>query len=374
VETMKILIIGGGIIGTAHAYEALKSGHQVIQLERDDVARSASVRNFGLVWVSGRKSGAELHTAVRARQLWDEIHGAIPELIFRPNGSLTLAINKEEVAVMEECLRKEDASLRQWQILDRDETQKINPALRGNYLASLWCPLDATVEPGSVLHSMREHLLRNDNYIWRNNVEVVDVRSDGSKAVVVTRNGEIFEGDVAIVCPGADHTSLFKDQLDTAPIRRVRLQMMSTAPLDEVLTTSIADGDSMRYYPGYEVPALENLPPQHPIASSNHMQLLMVQRADGSLTIGDTHEYAEPFEFKLDEDPYTYLHDVASNLLGKKLPPIAHRWDGIYSQVTDGGICDRRTIAQNIISVTGPGGRGNTLAPAIAEETIKGLS
>ena len=42
---MKILIIGGGIIGTAHAYEAIKSGHQVIQLERDDVARSASVRN-----------------------------------------------------------------------------------------------------------------------------------------------------------------------------------------------------------------------------------------------------------------------------------------------------------------------------------------
>ena len=191
--------------------------------------------------------------------------------------------------------------------------------------------------------------------------------------VCLLHDGEIFEGDVAIVCPGADHTSLFKDQLDTAPIRRVRLQMMSTAPLDEVLTTSIADGDSMRYYPGYEVPTVENLPPQHPIASSNHMQLLMVQRADGSLTIGDTHEYAEPFEFKLDEDPYTYLHDVASNLLGKKLPPIAHRWDGVYSQVTDGGICDRRAIAQNIISVTGPGGRGNTLAPAIAEETIKGL-
>jgi glycine/D-amino acid oxidase-like deaminating enzyme len=132
---MKILIVGGGIIGTAHAFEAIKAGHQVIQLERDEVARSASVRNFGLVWVSGRKSGAELQIAVRARQLWDEIHGAIPEMLFRANGSLTLAINKEEIAVMEECLRKEDASQRQWQILDRDETQKINPALRGNYLA-----------------------------------------------------------------------------------------------------------------------------------------------------------------------------------------------------------------------------------------------
>jgi glycine/D-amino acid oxidase-like deaminating enzyme len=148
---------------------------------------------------------------------------------------------------------------------------------------------------------------------------------------------------------------------------------MSTAPLDEVLTTSIADGDSMRYYPGYEVPTLEKLPAQHPIAADNHMQLLMVQRADGTLTIGDTHEYAEPFEFKLEEDPYTYLHEVASNLLGKKLPPIVNRWDGVYSQRTDGAVCDRRKIAHNIISVTGPGGRGNTLAPAIAEETIKGL-
>ena len=97
---MKIVIIGGGIIGTAHAYEAIKCGHQVIQLERDEVARSASVRNFGLVWVSGRKSGPELQAAVRARQLWDQIHTTIPEMLFRANGSLTLAINKEEIAVM----------------------------------------------------------------------------------------------------------------------------------------------------------------------------------------------------------------------------------------------------------------------------------
>ena len=370
---MKFLIIGGGIIGTAHAYEALKSGHQVIQLERDDVARSASVRNFGLVWVSGRKSGAELQTAVRARQLWDEIHHAIPELIFRPNGSLTLAINKEEVAVMEECLRKEDASLRQWQILDRDETQRINPALRGNYLASLRCPLDATVEPGSVLHSMREHLLRNDNYIWRNNVDIVEVKHSSESVSAIAKNGEVFTGDYLILCPGADHKSLFKEQFDSAPIRKVYLQMMSTAPLDELLTTSVADGDSMRYYPGYEVAALDQLPSQAPVAMKNHMQLLMVQRADGSLTIGDTHEYNEPFPFKLSEEPYTYLHDVASNLLGRKLPPITNRWSGVYSQQTDGAICDRRQISSNIVTVTGPGGRGNTLAPAIAEETIKGL-
>jgi FAD dependent oxidoreductase TIGR03364 len=370
---MKILIIGGGIIGTTHAYQALKDGHQVMHLERDGAVRSASVRNFGLVWVSGRKSGAELLAAVRARELWSEINQAIPEMIFRGNGSLTLAINEQEVRVMEECLRKEDASIRQWQILDRAETIKLNPAVRGDYLASLWCPLDATVEPDLVLHSFREYLMRQEKYVWRNYVDVVDVRSGSEKVIAVARSGENFEADVAIVCPGADHQSLFKERFDTAPLRRVRLQMMSTEPFDELLTTSIADGDSMRYYPGYSVPALEQLPPQQAVAKKNKMQLLMVQRADGTLTLGDTHEYEEPFEFKMFEKPYSYLHELASNLLGRKLPPISHRWDGIYSQVTDGGICDRRAITENIISVTGPGGRGNTLAPAIAEETMKGF-
>ena len=370
---MRVILIGGGVIGTTHARELLKAGYEVIHCERDPHAQSASVRNFGLIWVSGRRSGAELTASIRARELWGEISKEIPEMIFRANGSLTLAINEAEVRVMEECIKKSDSSDRKWELLDKAATMRINPALKGNYLASLWCPLDATVEPGSVLTAIRSSLLLNEKYIWRNNVDIVEIKNSSESVSAISKSGEVFTGDYLILCPGADHKSLFKEQFDSAPIRRVYLQMMSTAPLDEVLTTSIADGDSLRYYPAYEVPSLDQLPAQVPVAAKNHMQLLMVQRADGTLTIGDTHEYDEPFPFKLEEAPYSYLHDVASNLLGRKLPEITNRWSGIYSQQTDGGICDRRQIASNIISITGPGGRGNTLAPAIAEETIKGM-
>ncbi len=370
---MKIIVIGGGIIGTTHARAALKAGHQVVHLERDAVARSASVRNFGLIWVSGRRSGPELDVSLRARDLWDEIHREIPAMDFRPNGSMTLAVNNAEVALMQECMEKNDASQRQWQLLDKSEVQKINPALKGNYLAGLWCPLDASVEPSKILLDIKEHLVKNINYTLRNNVDIVDVLGNETTVTAISRSGESFEADHLIHCPGADHSSLFGTHLENAPIRRVRLQMMSTAAFDQELTTSLADGDSMRYYPGYDVPKLSQLPPQHPVAEKNHMQLLLVQRKDGTLTIGDTHEYDEPFEFKLHEEPNQYLHDVASELIGTRIPPIMHRWDGIYSQQTKGEICDRRQIASNIISVTGPGGRGNTLAPAIAEETLKGL-
>ena len=119
------------------------------------------------------------------------------------------------------------------------------------------------------------------------------------------------------------------------------------------------------------VPALADLPAQAPIAAEHKMQLLLVQRTDGTLPNGDTHEYDEPFEFTLREDVYQYLHEVASDILGQKIPPITRRWDGVYSQRTDGAICERRFVTNKIVIVTGPGGRGNTLAPAIAEATFK---
>ena len=57
----------------------------------------------------------------------------------------------------------------------------------------------------------------------------------------------------------------------------------------------------LRYYPAYDLPGRAELP-QAAAAGRARAQLPLVQRADGGLTIGDTHEYAEPFGFDLDED------------------------------------------------------------------------
>lgn len=51
-------------------------------------------------------------------------------------------------------------------------------------------------------------------------------------------------------------------------------------------------------------------------------QLPLVQRADGGLTIGDTHEYAEPFAFDVDGDSYGHLRARAEALLGGPIPQV----------------------------------------------------
>jgi glycine/D-amino acid oxidase-like deaminating enzyme len=100
----------------------------------------------------------------------------------------------------------------------------------------------------------------------------------------------------------------------------------------------------------------------------------MVQRANGEVTIGDTHAYDEPFPFDVDEEPYDHLRAAAEALLGQPLPPTIRRWAGVYSETTNGQIYHRSQLAQGVTLVTGPGGKGMTCSPAIAAETFAGLS
>jgi glycine/D-amino acid oxidase-like deaminating enzyme len=151
--------------------------------------------------------------------------------------------------------------------------------------------------------------------------------------------------------------------------------MMQTEPLGEELTTAIADADSFRYYPAFAGDSLEQLrrnEPQDPVAEAARMQLLCVQRLGGGLTIGDTHEYDEPFPVDVQEAPYSYLASRVEEFLGRPLPAIRQRWAGVYSQCLDPGELVCRTQPEpGLWVITGPGGRGMTLAPAIAETTAE---
>jgi FAD dependent oxidoreductase TIGR03364 len=365
---MRVTIVGGGILGTAHALEAVARGHDVIHLEREPEARGATVRNFGLVWVSGR-SRSELAAAMRSRELWEKLGADIPGIGFRAAGSITLMRTPGEVAVAEEVMARADAECRGFRLLEPRDVRAVNPALRGRYLAGLHCAHDAAVESRQALPAMREHMAASGRYTF---IPRTEARSVTGTAVLDDR-GNSHEGDLVLVCAGAAHGGLVREIAGELPIRRVRLQMMQTEPLDEPLTTAIADGGSFRYYPGFAGQALNSLKRsefQDTVADEHRMQLLCLQRLHGGLTIGDTHEYDEPFAFDVTESPYAYLVDVVEEFLGRALPPVRQRWAGVYSQCIDPDqlVC-RTSPDDGVWVVTGPGGRGMTLGPAIAEQT-----
>ncbi len=367
----RAVIVGAGILGTMHAWMALRAGFDVLLVDTHSEPRGATVRNFGLIWVSGRAVGGELQVALRARRLWEEIGAAVPGVGFRPDGSITVVQTDEELKVLHEVCERADAGERGLALLQADEVRTVNPALRGEYLAGLHCTTDGVVEPRRVLPALRAAMeAEPDRFLFAVGAPVVSIES----RAVVDSERRRHEGDIVIVCPGAQAAGPLAELVESAPLRRCRLQMMQTAPLGERLTTSLADGDSLRYYPAFATPALEGLPPQDELPARLRMQLLVSQRSGGELTVGDTHAYDEPFPFDLEEAAYDELARRLGRILGRPLPPIERRWAGVYSQVTDGSICWRSTPADGVTVVTGPGGRGMTLSPAIAEQTIAQLA
>src|SRR6204780_2546773 len=111
-----------------HAVSARRRGLDWRQSEREPEPRGASVRNFGLIWVSGRAPGPELSLALRARAGWEELAAEVPGTGFRPNGSLTVASDEAELRLLKEAAALPGAAIRGFEVLDAAGAPEGQPA------------------------------------------------------------------------------------------------------------------------------------------------------------------------------------------------------------------------------------------------------
>jgi FAD dependent oxidoreductase TIGR03364 len=362
----RIIIVGGGIVGTLHAVEARVRGWDVVHLDTDPEPQDASVRSPGTVWIGTRAPGLELHLALRARELWRSISARAPGVGFRSDGSITVATDPVHLQMFDDVLAREDAERRGIRFLAAGVVGKVNPALRGAQLGGLHCSLDGVMEPRLALAALRRELLAGEGYEFIGGRQVWEVDS-GS---VVDTNGRVHRGDAVVVCPGARSSALTNMITARAPLQKVKVQMMQTAPFPERLRTLVLDGDGMRYSAAFDVPARSRLAAADPVVAEFQVQVQCAQRASGALTIGETHEFEEPLGFDLSERPFGLVEERVAALLGRPLPDIVRRWSGVYYRCTDDRLWYREELAENVFVVTGAGERGLTMAPAIAEDTL----
>jgi FAD dependent oxidoreductase TIGR03364 len=362
---VKIVVVGAGILGTWIAIHLLEKGHSVLHLERDSEPRGASIRNLGLIWISGRAAGSELDTALSARDRWLRLKAVWPELPFRTDGSITLAQVESEVSVLEAATELKDAGERGFAMLGKNELFD-RYGIQTSALGALFCSMDAVTEPRSILSILHQRLSQSPNYYLRTNAEVIYCYDEELELIDHTR----VPFDYAFFATGVSDLRSIGFTSSTSRLTLTQLQMLQTGPHARPLSPAIADIDSFRYYPAFA--SLRSLlGPQDPIAAKHGAQLLLSQRSDGSLTIGDTHDdYGSPFLSSTIED---YLVKRAQALLGHKLPPTTHRWQGVYSKLvpSDGAIYFSDKPRPNVTWITGLAGRGMTISPQVAFETIQ---
>ncbi len=101
-----LAVVGGGVLGLAHAYMAARAGKRVAVIEKDVRANGASIRNFGFITVTGQERGDSWSLARRTRDVWAEVapKAGVP---IEQQGLYLTARSAEDLAVIEAILKTE---------------------------------------------------------------------------------------------------------------------------------------------------------------------------------------------------------------------------------------------------------------------------
>jgi D-hydroxyproline dehydrogenase subunit beta len=369
----KVAVIGGGILGLAHAYAAARRGHSVVLCERGRAATGASIRNFGMIWPIGQPSGEMHRMALRSREIWLEVLQAA-RLPYLPTGSLHVAYHDDEVEVLKEFADIAPRSGYECEWLDAAGVLERSIAVQPQGLkGGLWSATELTVDPRLVVARLPEYLTELGVAVhFGNAVTHIEL------PWIETGAGS-HEADVAIVCSGDDFETLFPDIFRASGLTRCKLQMMRTAPQHAgwALGPALAAGLTLRFYKAFQMCSTlrklkERVAREKPEYEKYLIHVLVSQTADGAITLGDSHEYDECVDiFDKPEIDELILREAQTIL---RLPNfrVAERWHGVYSTHPEKPFFEAEP-AERVHIVTAPGGSGMTLSFGLAERTILGL-
>ncbi len=363
-----LAVVGAGIIGLATALAAAKRGLRVVVIDRDAQANGASIRNFGLVVVSGQTPGVSRSRAERSRAVWLEVaEQAGLDVLHR--GKLAVAQRPEAMAVLEAFAATSDGQ--DCKILGAAELARECPALRkGAIVGGLHSPHELRIESRDAIPRLARFLGERYGVAFQRGVAVTGI----APPVVSTSHGPVRATKIA-VCPGDDLTTLFPDRIASYAVQRCKLHMMRLANPGFWLNAALVSDLSLLRYGGYaampEAAALkERLKVECSEALANGVHLIVVQSADGSLVVGDSHHYGTTPDPFAPEAVDQLILDEYERLLGPR-PPVLLRWTGTYSSAAAEAFIDAPHEDVRLVMVSS--GTGASTGFAIGEETVAQL-
>jgi glycine/D-amino acid oxidase-like deaminating enzyme len=158
-----VLIIGGGIAGTALAYYLAREGVAVSLVERAELNREASGTNAGSLHlqiaihqlVGGYDTSNvadrlrdETRLAVEAAHLWHALEAELAGPIdLHVTGGLMVAETPGHVALLREKQRLEEAAGLETRVVEGDELRALAPYLGDTITGASFCPSEGHVNP-----------------------------------------------------------------------------------------------------------------------------------------------------------------------------------------------------------------------------------
>ncbi|WP_445680672.1 TIGR03364 family FAD-dependent oxidoreductase [Radicibacter daui] len=367
-----LAVVGGGILGLAHAYEAARRGKRVVLIDRDAQANGASVRNFGFITVTGQDRGTVWNRAMKSRNVWADV---APKAGIRveQKGLLLLAQRPLAMPVLEAFMATEMGE--QCALLTPEEVASRYPTLKPAAIeGALYSPHELRVESRDAIPRLAAWLAGA--------LGVTFLRQALVKSIALPRietTAGMVEAEQVVVCPGDDFLSLYPERIARYNLTRCQLNMLRIVPEEPgfALPLPVMSDLSLVRYEGYarlaEAAALKQqlIAEQKPFLD-NGIHLIAVASADGSLVVGDSHHYATTPPPFADVGVDDLILEELKAVTGLKRWRVAERWTGTYASASDRGVLiDTPEPGVRLVIVTS--GTGASTGFGIAAEVITSL-
>ncbi len=213
-ETADVIVVGGGMFGSAIAYGLVRAGLDVAVLDEGDNVLRAARGNFGLVWVQTKGLGMQRYAdwSRESAHLWNDFARELEEgtgihVAHQNAGGLQLLLGEEELAKR----RAEIAQMRQQagpagydcEIISAGEAQKMLPEVRlgKDVTAASFCPHDGHVNPLLLLRALHTAIRASGGRLLTER-RVETIRHDGHAFIAETAKGPIAAPKIVL---GAGH-------------------------------------------------------------------------------------------------------------------------------------------------------------------------
>mgnify|MGYP006296646825 CR=1 FL=1 len=366
-----LAIVGGGIIGLAHAYVAHQQGLRVVLVEKNRMCVDASIRNFGLIWPVGQPAGPLFDKAMKSRELWLQLSKTAGFWCL-DNGSIHLAYHDDEWSVLEEY--HQDFGYNTELLTPQQVQSRARHIISNELRGGLFSPTELNVNPSEAIQAITNWLLSQDR---------CDILTE--EKVLNAQTGRLYttkrtiQAEQILICSGSDFQSLFAESFRESNLVNCKLQMMRTRsqPASYKLGPTLCGGLTLRHYAAFQkCISLEacKMRFDQEMKSYNRwgIHVMISQNQYNQLVIGDSHEYGytfDPFNRKeINDLIINYMHQF----LSVDTPVIEETWYGIYSKdPANAFFIDEPE--KNVRIITGFGGAGMTLSFGHALEELECL-
>ncbi|AUG41315.1 sarcosine oxidase subunit beta [Pseudomonas chlororaphis] len=238
VQQSDVLIVGGGLMGSAAAFFLRQRGQSVTLLERDQIGQYASGVNFGNVRRQGRYLG-QLELANRSWALWRRL----PELIdddleFIASGHMRVCYREDEIAELEAYAAAPEARQLDLKIYRGRELHERFPFLGPDVKGGSYAPHDGHANPRLAAPAFARAAVRAGARI-EERTEVAEVQKVGGGFRVGTTDGRQFSAERLLITAGAWGQKLSEQFGEPVPLDTNGPQMAVTEPVPYALPTVI---------------------------------------------------------------------------------------------------------------------------------------